>query len=161
VILYHGSYTAVEKPDVRRSRKRLDFGRGFYTTPFRTQAVKWTARFLRQYGKRVVSWYEADEAQMRKNLRVLEFPEYSEEWLDFVTLCRMGVGKSDKYDLIIGSVANDKVFDALETYFSGYSDKYTAIERLRFEQPNLQYCFTSQTSIDAYLHFIKSEVITV
>jgi hypothetical protein len=159
MILYHGSYVAVEKPDIWRSRKKLDFGRGFYTTPYREQAIKWTARFLRQYGQRVVSSYEVKEEEMRKNLRVLEFPAYSEDWLDFVTLRRMGVGKNDSYDLIIGSVANDKVFDALEAYFAGYSDKYTAIERLRFEEPNLQYCFTNQEVIDTYLHFIKSEAI--
>ncbi|MDR1158227.1 MAG: DUF3990 domain-containing protein [Oscillospiraceae bacterium] len=159
MILYHGSYVAIEKPDVWHSRKKLDFGRGFYTTPYREQVIKWTARFLRRYGQRVISSYEVDEVKIREDMRVLEFPTYSEEWLDFVTLCRMGVGKNDGFDLLIGSVANDKVFDALEIYFSGYSDKYTAIERLRFEEPNLQYCFTNQNIIDIYLHFIKSEVI--
>jgi len=159
MILYHGSYMAVEKPDIWRSREKLDFGKGFYTTPFREQAVKWTARFLRRYGQRIISSYEIDETSIRKNLRLLEFTSYSEEWLDFVTLCRMGVGKNDSYDLIIGSVANDKVFDALEAYFNGFSDKSTAIQRLRFEQPNLQYCFTNQKAIDNYLHFMTSEAI--
>jgi hypothetical protein len=149
----------VEKPDIWHSRKRIDFGRGFYTTPYREQAVSWTFRFLRRYGKRVVSSYKFDEAKARENLRILEFPAYSEEWLEFITLCRMGAGKNDNYDLIIGSVANDKVFDVLEAYFNGYSDKYAAIEKLRFEQPNLQYCFANQNTIDEYLNFIKSEMI--
>ncbi|MDR1068606.1 MAG: DUF3990 domain-containing protein [Clostridiales Family XIII bacterium] len=159
MILYHGSYIAVEKPDIGRSRKKLDFGRGFYLTPHREQAAIWTARFQRRYGQRVLSLYEIDEAKARENLRVLEFPSYSEEWLEFVTLCRMGAGKNDRYDLIIGSVANDKVFDALEAYFNGYFDAYTAIEKLRFERPNLQYCVANQQTLDTYLHFIKSEVI--
>jgi hypothetical protein len=150
---------SVEKPDIWRSRKRLDFGRGFYTTPYREQAIRWTARFLRQYGTRVVSVYEVDEAAMRESLRILEFTSYSEEWLDFVTLCRMGTGGNESFDLVIGSVANDKVFDALEAYFNGFSDKYTAIERLRFEQPNLQYCFTNQQAIDGFLRYTGSEGI--
>ena len=114
MILYHGSYTAVEKVDYWRGREKLDFGRGFYTTPYMEQALKWSERFLRHYGSRVISSYEFDEIKARKDLRILEFSAYSEDWLDFITLCRMGVGKNDNYDLIIGSVANDKVFDALE-----------------------------------------------
>jgi len=36
--LFHGSYLAVEKPDISFSRDNVDFGRGFYTTPIREQA---------------------------------------------------------------------------------------------------------------------------
>ncbi len=39
--LYHGSFLSIEKPDLLHSRKNLDFGRGFYTTPLYEQAVKW------------------------------------------------------------------------------------------------------------------------
>jgi hypothetical protein len=159
MILYHGSFTEVAKPDFWRGREKLDFGRGFYTTPYREQAAKWTERFLRKHRNRVISLYEFDEAEARKNLRILEFPAYSEDWLDFITLCRIGAGKNADYDLIIGSVANDKVFDELEAYFNGYSDKVTAIKNLRYEEPNLQYSFANQETIDAYLHFVSSEAI--
>ena len=30
MILYHGSYAAIEKPDLSFARQRTDFGRGFY-----------------------------------------------------------------------------------------------------------------------------------
>ena len=33
MILYHGSYVEVSKPDISHSRLNVDFGRGFYTTP--------------------------------------------------------------------------------------------------------------------------------
>jgi hypothetical protein len=147
------------KPDYWKGRAKLDFGRGFYTTPYMGQALKWTERFLRRYGSRIISQYEFDEMKARETLRILDFPAYSEDWLDFITLCRLGIGNNENYDLIIGSVANDKVFDELEAYFSGYSDKLTAIENLRYEEPNLQYCFTNQKTIDEYLHFLNSEVI--
>jgi hypothetical protein len=159
MILYHGSFIEVARPDFWHGREKLDFGRGFYTTPYREQAVKWSERFLRKHRNRVISLYEFDEAEARKNLRVLEFPAYSEDWLDFITLCRMGAGKNTDCDLIIGSVANDKVFDELEAYFNGYSDKVTAIQKLRYEEPNLQYSFANQETIDEYLHFVSSEVI--
>jgi hypothetical protein len=159
MILYHGSFTEVAKPDFWHGRDKLDFGRGFYTTPHREQALKWSERFLRRYGIRVVSSYKFDEAEARKNLRILEFPAYSEDWLDFITLCRMGVGKNTGYDLTIGGVADDKVFNELEAYFKGYSDKLTAIKNLRYEEPNLQYSFANQETLDEYLHFLKSEVL--
>jgi hypothetical protein len=158
VILYHGSSVEVAKPDYWRGRVKLDFGRGFYTTPYIEQALKWTERFRYRHKSRVISQYEFDETKARANLRILEFPKYSEDWLNFVTLCRLGISEVENYDLIIGSVANDKVFDELEAYFNGYSDKVTAIEKLRYEEPNLQYCFANQDTIDAYLRFIKSEV---
>lgn len=33
MILYHGSYVEIAKPDLKHSRLNVDFGRGFYTTP--------------------------------------------------------------------------------------------------------------------------------
>jgi hypothetical protein len=159
MILYHGSFSAIEKPDFYRSRDRLDFGKGFYTTPFKEQAVDWSRRFKRTKGQGVVSCYEVDEDTMCRELRILEFAGYTEEWLEFITLCRLSVGNNKQYDVIIGGVANDRVFDALEDYFSGRLDKEAAIARLRYEKPNLQYCFANQQTIDGYLKFIGSEVI--
>jgi hypothetical protein len=46
MILYHGSYLAIEKPDLSFSRITLDFGRGFYTTPIKVQTKKWSKRFI-------------------------------------------------------------------------------------------------------------------
>lgn len=40
MILYHGSYLEVVKPDLEHSRENIDFGKGFYTTPIYEQAVK-------------------------------------------------------------------------------------------------------------------------
>ena len=40
MIVYHGSYLAIQTPDLDHSRENVDFGRGFYTTPIYVQAVK-------------------------------------------------------------------------------------------------------------------------
>ena len=42
MIIYHGSYTEVRKPDIKYSRINLDFGRGFYVTPIEEQAKNWS-----------------------------------------------------------------------------------------------------------------------
>lgn len=44
MILYHGSYIEISKPDLGHSRKNVDFGAGFYTTPIREQATKWCGK---------------------------------------------------------------------------------------------------------------------
>ena len=158
MILYHGSYLCVEKPDITYSRNNLDFGRGFYTTPIKEQAVKWSERYKPKYGQGVVSIYEFDEAVLcYDSMRVLKFDTYSDEWVDFIAACRRGriIGE---YDIIIGGVANDKVFDTIQLLLDGLIDKARAITRLRYDKPNIQYCFKNQDPIDKYLNFISSEV---
>lgn len=53
MILYHGSFVKVEKPDLEHSRSNLDFGRGFYTTPIYEQAEKWSRKF-KAHGEKVI-----------------------------------------------------------------------------------------------------------
>ena len=156
--LYHGSYLCIEKPDISFSRNNLDFGRGFYTTPIKEQAVKWSGRFKRKNGQSVVSIYEIDEVALRTNTQVLEFDTYSDEWIDFIISCRRGQNISG-YDVVIGGVANDKVFDTIQLFLDGLIDKTGAISRLRYEKPNIQYCFKNQVIIGEYLNYVSSEVL--
>lgn len=155
MILFHGSNMVISEPDVRHSRKNIDFGCGFYTTPIREQAEKWVEKFIRRGNDGIINIFQMDDNVLTQ-CRVLNFDTYSEEWLDFITTCRMG-NDTTKYDLILGGVANDRVFNTCELYFKHYIDKQTALDRLRFEKPNLQICFKNQETIDKYLRFEGSE----
>lgn len=156
MIVYHGSYMEIAAPDLAHSRENVDFGRGFYTTPFRGQAEKWCGRFKRRGKNGVISRYSFDEDACGA-LKVLRFASYSEAWLDFIMKCR--TGKDDTaYDIVIGGVANDKVFNTVELFFDGLIDKREAIGRLRYEKPNLQLCFRSEAAL-ALLHFEGSETV--
>ena len=157
MILYHGSYLEIIKPDLVHSRDNVDFGRGFYTTPFYEQAVSWCRKFRRRGKDGIISLYEFDEKAYQE-LRVLNFDSYSEEWLDFILNCRSGKDTSD-YDIVVGGVANDKVFNTVELYFEQLIDKAEAINRLRYEKPNLQICFRTEIAMEKYLHFEGSEQI--
>ena len=42
--VYHGSWMEIAEPDLKHSRTDVDFGKGFYTTPLREQAVKWCGK---------------------------------------------------------------------------------------------------------------------
>lgn len=156
MILYHGSCIEIAKPDLTHSRNNVDFGRGFYTTPFYEQAVKWCGKFKRRGEKGIVSKYEFDMEETA-DWSILEFTSYSEEWLDFILNCRSGKDTT-AYDIVIGGVANDKVFNTVELYFEGLIDKKEALKRLRYEKPNLQVCFRSEKVIKALL-FEGSEIV--
>lgn len=155
MILYHGSYVPIEKPDLKHSRENVDFGRGFYTTPIYKQAVSWCGRFKRRGREGILSRYVFDEKAYRE-LHVLRFDSYSEEWLDFVLSCRNGKDRTE-YDIVVGGVANDKIFNTVELYFEHLIDKAEAIRRLRYEKPNLQICFRTETALKKYLVFEGSE----
>lgn len=157
MILYHGSYLEIQTPDLLHSRENVDFGHGFYTTPFYDQAVKWCEKFKRRGKNGIVSRYSFDEKAYRK-LKILKFENYSEEWLDFILKCRTGNDTTD-YDIAIGGVANDKVFNTVELYFDNLIDKGEAIRRLCYEKPNLQICFRTQKALNEYLHYKGSEQI--
>jgi len=158
MMVYHGSYLAVEKPDIAFSRNNLDFGRGFYVTPIREQAISWAARFKRKRGQSVISAYSLDESQLNKNASILIFDTYSENWLDFIIACRRGETIGE-YDVVIGGIANDRVFDTIQLYLDGLVDKAASLQRLRYDKPNMQYCFRSQCVINEYLKFDYSEVV--
>lgn len=155
MILYHGSYIEIQDPDIRHSRKNVDFGVGFYTTPLHEQAEKWCRRFKAKGQDAIISVYEFDDAAFVR-FKTLRFETYSEEWLDFIMSCRRRKDVSD-YDIVMGGVANDKVFDTVELYFTGLINKAEAIGRLRYEKPNYQIALRTQKVIQQALHFTGSE----
>ena len=156
MILYHGSYLEIDTPDLRHSRLNVDFGRGFYVTPLYEQALKWCNKFKRRGQDGIISHYKYDKCR-ETELKILKFDSYSEEWLDFVLNCRSGKDTSN-YDLVVGGVANDKVFNTVELFFDGLIDKREAIKRLRYEKPNQQICFRTEKAL-SLLHFEGSEQI--
>ena len=159
MILYHGSLKEISLPDVYHSRNKLDFGKGFYLTPIKEQALSWALRRKRQSGKKaVISAFDLDIDVCRKNFHVLEFVGYTEQWLEFIASCRSLTDNSN-FDMIIGSVADDRIFDTLELFFEGFIDKKEAMNRLRYTEPNLQICIRSQIILSQYLKFIRSEAV--
>lgn len=115
MIVYHGSYVEVVKPDISYSRDNVDFGKGFYITSIKEQAIKWSVRFKRNKGHGIIAAYEIYLDEIRKQGKVKDFEGYTEEWMDYITTCRR-LTNVQKYDVIIGGVANDKVFNTIELF---------------------------------------------
>lgn len=89
-------------------------------------------------------------------LNVKSFPENDESWVEFVCACRRGSDVYRHYDLIVGGVANDRVFRAVDMYARGTRDLQTTLAALVFFERTDQYCFVSQKAIDATLAFAES-----
>ena len=159
MILYHGSLVEVVSPDISYSRDNLDFGKGFYATDIYEQALSWAERISRRHKKAFVNVYEFDKSKCDNTVLYKIFNSYNEEWLDFIIECRSGGAIYRQYDIIFGGIANDKVFNTIELYFDGLIEKKEALQRLKYEKPNNQYCFVSQHCIDMALTFVKSEEV--
>jgi hypothetical protein len=152
--VWHGGEMSIPQPDLVHSHRAVDFGPGFYVTPIREQAERWCEKRKLRANKAALSCYEYDEGAAA-DLKVLVFDSYSEAWLDFIVACRAEKDTSD-WDIVIGGVANDRIFDTLEAFFDGFATKEKTIERLKLREPNLQICFRSPAALKA-LTFIGSE----
>lgn len=156
MIVYHGSNMIVDHPDVRHSFRDLDFGRGFYVTTIREQAERWAKRkaLFAEGSKPVLNEYEMSSDV--GGLLVRNFGDDLDAWIDFVCQCRDGNQKYRQYDIIIGKVANDKVFRVVDLYHSGIWDKERALKEIRVYPGYDQIAFITQKAIDQTLVFSKA-----
>ena len=160
VLLYHGSKSGIEGPIEPKSRKQCDFGKGFYmgTDPGQTLTL------ICDYDKSkfyIVSVSVNELAQIEVPADI--------DWAMLVAYHRGKMGKiSDtpfynKYrnmtlnkDLIIGSIANDRMFFVIDNFFVGNVTDMALINSLSALQPGKQYVTVSQKGCDS-VH-IETEV---
>ena len=155
--VYHGSLVIVENPEIRVGDRYLDFGYGFYTTMNEEQAVKWTAKQKKRKGPDIgyVSAYDSDLEKAEAELKILRFDKADKEWLDFVFANRKGQSR-ETYDIVIGPVADDGVYEVVRLYEIGVYDLEEALKRLKVEELYNQVLFHTEKSL-AYLKFIGME----
>ncbi|WP_139376131.1 DUF3990 domain-containing protein, partial [Clostridium oryzae] len=85
------------------------------------------------------------------------FLHYNEEWLDFILECREGSNIYLEYDIIIGGIADDRVYNTIELYRDNLIKKDEALNRLQYYKPNQQICIINQEIIDKYLKYEESK----
>lgn len=150
VIIYHGSNTAVEKPRILINGHYKDFGYGFYCTNIEKQAKRWA---LTRRGASVVSHYQYVK---NKELKILEFPDMTEEWLQFVVECRSGI--EHDYDIVEGPMADDQIWDYVEDYMAGKISKAAFWELVKFKYPTHQIVFCTERALET-IHFEGSDIL--
>lgn len=158
MIVFHGSNQIVRNPDLSHSFKNLDFGKGFYVTSVREQTERWARRKadFESGTNPILNIYELSD--VLSDYKVLDFKDELDSWIDFVCDCRDGKDDYKNYDLIIGKVANDKVFRVVDMYHSGIWDKSRAIKEIRAYQTYNQIAFVSKKSLNL-ISFKSAEVL--
>lgn len=157
MIVYHGSTQVVERPDVQHSYRPLDFGKGFYLTSVKEQAVRWAQRkaLLLPGTEPVVNVYEKSNSY--DGYKVKDFGDDLLECIDFVCECRDGGLSYLQYDLIKGKVADDKVFRVVDMYHTGVWDKDRALKEIKAYPTYDQISFVTQNALENLLKFICFE----
>ncbi len=171
MLLFHGSYIAVEKIDLSMCLQGKDFGSGFYLTSSVNQArsfIKTSVAKAKQFGDIPLTQDFGQVSSFRYHkdgLKIYEFKNTDRDWLWFIAqnrrpyLSELLADKVDPEvfgsDVIIGKVANDKTNPTITAYLNGlYGDILSdravgfAIEALMPNQLEDQFCFLTERAIN-------------
>lgn len=153
VLLYHGSKSGIEGRIEPKSRKQCDFGAGFYMGTEPSQALT------------LICDYESAKFYMVSismgDLEVLDVPA-DLEWAMIVAYHRgrmekiKGTPIYSKYqemtknkDLVIGSIANDRMFFVIDNFFIGNITDAALVNSLSALELGKQYVAVTQKGCDA------------
>lgn len=136
--VYHGGYMPIEQPQIRIGRNTKDFGIGFYCTIIKEQAQRWAKR----YDTKIVSIYDV---RLNSDLKIKEFKDMTDEWLDFIIACRSG--KTRDYDIVIGAMANDQIYNYISDYIDGAITREQFWVLAKFKYPTHQINFCTEESL--------------
>ena len=152
-LLYHGSKSGIEGKIEPKSRKQCDFGAGFYMGTESSQALTLICDY------ESAKFYIVSVA--RDELKVKDVPA-DIEWAMLVAYHRgrmetvKGTPFYDKYqamteenDLVIGSIANDRMFYVIDSFFQGSLTDEALVNSLSALELGKQYVAVTQKGCDA------------
>jgi len=146
VILYHGSNQDFNNVDLSKSKNRRDFGKGFYTTTIREQALQWGYNMFNRFNGEGIFLYEF-EFTPSENLKSKVFPEISDEWFDFILSNRTSNVLQHDFDFVQGPVANDKIVLTITGFIDGIFTRKEAMQRLRYSKTNDQLSLHTEKAV--------------
>ncbi len=146
--LYHGSNVRVEKIDLSKSRPAKDFGRAFYLSSEKEQAVEMAQFKVETFGGDVVvNCFEFDESSL-DTLKFLCFESYTEDWAKFVLANRNSADMLHDFDVVYGPIANDKIGRQIFNLQAGYINFDTFINRIQYSKGiTFQWAFCTERAI--------------
>ena len=160
ILLFHGSKAGIEGKIEPKSRKQCDFGKGFYMGTDPGQALT----LICDYEKSKFYIVSVDTDQLAQ----IEVPA-DIDWAMLVAYHRgrteniNGTPFYNKYrdmtadkDLIIGNIANDRMFFVIDNFFVGNVTDTALVNSLSALQLGKQYVAVSQKGCDAVR--IESEI---
>lgn len=147
--VYHGSYKKIEIPEIIIGKNTKDFGIGFYCTVIKEQAERWSKR----YDTPTINTYTV---KLNENLKILEFSELTDEWLDFIVSCRSG--KKHNYDIVIGAMADDQIYNYVTDFVEGIITREQFWSLAKFKYPTHQINFCTEEALKC-LEFVSCEEV--
>lgn len=157
--LYHGSNIVIDSINLAMCRPYKDFGQGFYLTDIEEQAEKMATRVSKIYGGfPVVNNYEIDDDfRELSDLRIKDFGAHTtEEWAKFIMNNRnrtftdeksLLCNRDNKYDIVIGPVADDNMALLFRQYENEIIDFSTLLKGMIYRKTSSQYSFHTEKSI--------------
>lgn len=178
IILYHGSYTEVQRIDLSLCADGKDFGRGFYLTTDYDQAARFVKTAVGKAEKNgmkgvmpsagFVSFFKYI---IKNDASIFEFKDADREWLHCVVAHRRAglfVSEFEKWqncDIMAGKIANDTTNTLITNYINGAygpveSDSADSIvmKLLLPDRLKNQICFRTEKAIQN-LMFIESKQV--
>jgi len=66
----------------------------------------------------------------------------TDAWLDFIINCRNGI--SHNYDIVIGAMANDQIYNHIADYMDGIltRDQFWVLARFKYPTHQINFCST-------------------
>lgn len=129
----------VRNPEVGKTRYAKDFSWGFYCTSNYEQAARWSKKGR---SRGIVNVFEYTESPM---LNIKKFPEMSDEWLDFIAICRSG--KHHDYDIVEGPMADDTIWNYVNDFLSGDISREAFWALAKFKHPTHQISFHTEVAL--------------
>ena len=139
MVIFHGSNTIVEVPEIIADGYYKDFGYGFYCTEIEKQAKRWA---LTKRGSHIVNIYNY---VIDDGLNICKFERMTEEWLDFIVSCRSG--NSHEFDVVEGPMADDTIWDYVEDFIDGTISRAAFWELVKFKYPTHQITFCTEKAL--------------
>ena len=164
--LYHGSNMIISTVDLEKCRPYKDFGKGFYCTDIEEQAYLMAKRVGKIYGgNSIVNEFDFNDDIYNSNeLNIKRFEAPTEEWAIFVLNNRdrkltniksLNCNNDNKYDLVVGPVADDDVALLFRTFTRGLIDINILVKEMKYKRFSNQYSFHTEKSLK-YLNQLGS-----
>lgn len=143
--LYHGTVHDFRKPDLSKGRANTDFGVGFYLTESERMADDWRKGKANKH----VNVYELTLKHAETcHLHIKRYEHADIDWVKFVYNNRSGKIQSNKFDIIIGPLADNglnKWFALIDAKQATWEEIAPKIEYSKYN--SLQFCFKTEKSI--------------
>ena len=153
IILYHGSKSGIDGMIEPKSRKQCDFGKGFYMGTEPNQALTLICDYEKSKFYIVsINTNKLNHIEVQANIDWAMLVAYHRGKMEKIN----GKPFYDKYrdmtankDLIIGNIANDRMFFVIDNFFVGNITDAALVNSLSALQLGKQYVAVSQKGCNA------------